>query len=50
MPYAMMSPYPIEIVEQAKRLLIPAKLTDSTRVVRLEPPASRAARRRSARR
>jgi hypothetical protein len=40
MPYAMMSPYPIEIVEQGKRLLIRGEAYDLTRVVYLEPPAS----------
>ncbi len=40
MPYAMMSPYPIEIVEQGNRLLIRGEAYDLTRVVYLEPPAS----------
>jgi hypothetical protein len=40
MPYAMMSPYPIEIVEQGNRLLIRGEAYDRTRVVYLEPPAS----------
>ena len=42
MPYAMMSPYPIEIVDQGDgRLLIRGEAYDLTRMVRLEPPASR---------
>jgi len=40
MPYAMMSPYPIEIVEQEKQLLIRGEAYDLTRVVHLEPPSS----------
>ena len=40
MPYAMMSPYPIEIVEQGNRLLIRGEAYDLTRVIYLEPPAS----------
>jgi hypothetical protein len=40
MPYAMMSPYPIEIVEQGDRLLIRGEAYDLTRVVHLEAPAS----------
>ena len=43
MPYAMMSPYPIEIVEQGEQLLIRGEAYDLTRVVLLAPPASRAA-------
>ena len=41
MPYAMMSPYPIEIVEQSpgKQLLIRGEAYDLTRVVYVEPPA-----------
>jgi hypothetical protein len=38
MPYAMMSPYPIEIVDQRDRLLIRGEAYDLTRVVYLEPP------------
>jgi Family of unknown function (DUF6152) len=42
MPYAMMSPYPIEIVDQGDgRLLIRGEAYDLTRMVQLEPPASR---------
>jgi hypothetical protein len=40
MPFAMMSPYPIEIVNQGDRLLIRGEAYDLTRVVYLEPPAS----------
>jgi Family of unknown function (DUF6152) len=40
MPYAMMSPYPIEIVDQGNRLLIRGEAYDLTRVVYLEPPAN----------
>ncbi len=40
MPYTMMSPYPIELVEQGNRLLIRGEAYDLTRVVYLEPPAS----------
>jgi len=40
MPYAMMSPYPIEIVDQGERLLIRGEAYDLTRVVLLAPPAS----------
>jgi hypothetical protein len=40
MPYAMMSPYPIEIVEQGNRLQIRGEAYDLTRVVHLEPPAT----------
>jgi hypothetical protein len=40
MPYAMMSPYPIEIVLQGDRLLIRGEAYDLTRVVYLKPPAS----------
>jgi hypothetical protein len=40
MPYAMMSPYPIEIVDQGNRLLIRGEAYDLARVVYLEPPAS----------
>ncbi len=39
MPYAMMSPYPIEIVDQGEQLLIRGEAYDLTRVVYLEPPA-----------
>jgi hypothetical protein len=39
MPYAMMSPYPIEIVDQGNRLLIRGEAYDLTRVVYLERPA-----------
>jgi hypothetical protein len=39
MPYAMMSPYPIEIVDQGERLSIRGEAYDLTRVVYLEPPA-----------
>jgi hypothetical protein len=41
MPYAMMSPYPLEIVDQGERLLIRGEAYDLTRVVQLEQPASR---------
>ena len=44
MPYAMMSPYPIEIVEQGERLLIRGEAYDLTRVVHLAPPAATPAR------
>jgi len=37
MPYAMMSPYPIEIVEQGDRLQIRGEAYDLTRVVYLQP-------------
>jgi hypothetical protein len=40
MPYAMMSPYPIEIVEQEDRLTIRGEAYDLTRVIRLAPPAT----------
>ena len=40
MPYAMMSPYPIEIVEQGDRLLIRGEAYDLTRVIQREPPSS----------
>jgi hypothetical protein len=40
MPYAMMSPYPIEIVEQDDALLIRGEAYDLTRTIRLVPPAS----------
>jgi hypothetical protein len=40
MPYAMMSPYPIEIVEQGNRLLVRGEAYDLTRVVYLAPPSS----------
>ena len=44
MPYAMMSPYPIEITEQGDRLVIRGEAYDLTREVYLEAPAgSRAA-------
>jgi hypothetical protein len=42
MPYAMMSPYPIEIAAEGERLLIRGEAYDLTRVVELEPLASRA--------
>jgi hypothetical protein len=38
MPYAMMSPYPIEIVDQGDRLLIRGEAYDLTRVVYLGAP------------
>jgi hypothetical protein len=44
MPYAMMSPYPIEIVNQGNRLQIRGEAYDLTRVVYLEPPTSSPAR------
>jgi hypothetical protein len=37
MPYAMMSPYPIEIVNQGDRLLIRGEAYDLSRVVHLSP-------------
>jgi hypothetical protein len=37
MPYAMMSPYPIEIVNQGDRLLIHGEAYDLSRVVHLSP-------------
>ena len=40
MPYAMMSPYPIEIVRQGEQLLIRGEAYDLTRVVHLTPPAA----------
>jgi hypothetical protein len=40
MPYAMMSPYPMEIVNQGDRLLIRGEAYDLTRVVHLLPPTS----------
>jgi hypothetical protein len=40
MPFAMMSPYPIEIVRQGDRLLIRGEAYDLTRVVHLAAPAS----------
>jgi hypothetical protein len=40
MPFAMMSPYPIEIVNEGGRLLIRGEAYDLTRIVYLEPPAS----------
>jgi hypothetical protein len=40
MPYAMMSPYPIEIVDQGDRLSIRGEAYDLTRVVYLEPPTA----------
>jgi hypothetical protein len=40
MPYAMMSPYPIEIVADGERLLIRGEAYDLTRVVDLEPRPS----------
>ena len=44
MPYAMMSPYPMEIVDQGKQLLIRGEAYDLSRTVYLEaPPGSRAA-------
>jgi hypothetical protein len=39
MPYAMMSPYPIEIVDQGERLTIRGEAYDLTRTVLLAPPA-----------
>lgn len=44
MPYAMMSPYPMQIVDQGKQLTIRGEAYDLTRTVYLEAPAgSRAA-------
>ena len=40
MPFAMMSPYPIEIVRQDERLLIRGEAYDLTRSVHLTPPAA----------
>jgi hypothetical protein len=40
MPYAMMSPYPIEIVNQGDRLLIRGEAYDLTRTVHLAAPAN----------
>ena len=40
MPYAMMSPYPIEIVEQGERLLIRGEAYDLTRTVLRATPAT----------
>jgi hypothetical protein len=40
MPFAMMSPYPIEIVDAGDRLLIRGEAYDLERVVYREPPAS----------
>jgi hypothetical protein len=40
MPFAMMSPYPIEIVDQGNRLLLRGEAYDLARVVDLEPPAT----------
>lgn len=40
MPYAMMSPYPIEIAEQGDRLVIRGEAYDLTRVVNRTPPAN----------
>lgn len=40
MPYAMMSPYPIEIVRQGDQLLIRGEAYDLTRVVHLAAPAA----------
>jgi hypothetical protein len=39
MPYAMMSPYPIEIVDQGQRLTIRGEAYDLTRTVSLAPTA-----------
>jgi hypothetical protein len=43
MPYAMMSPYPIEIVNQGDRLLIRGEAYDLSRVVHLSPMSPREA-------
>jgi hypothetical protein len=43
MPYAMMSPYPIEIVNQGDRLLIRGEAYDLSRVVHLSPTSPREA-------
>jgi hypothetical protein len=40
MPYAMMSPYPMEIVEQGERLAIRGEAYDLARTVYLQPPSS----------
>jgi hypothetical protein len=40
MPYAMMSPYPIEIVNEGERLRIRGEAYDLARVVLLGPPAN----------
>jgi hypothetical protein len=40
MPYAMMSPYPIEIVNQGDRLLIRGEAYDLSRTVYLQPPTA----------
>ena len=40
MPYAMMSPYPIEIVDQGQRLTIRGEAYDLTRTASLAPPAA----------
>jgi hypothetical protein len=40
MPFAMMSPYPMEIVQQGDRLLIRGEAYDLTRVIHLAEPAS----------
>src|SRR5690606_2279886 len=39
MPFAMMSPYPIEIVDRGDRILIRGEAYDLERVVYREPPA-----------
>jgi hypothetical protein len=43
MPFAMMSPYPIEIVREGDRLKIRGEAYDLTRFASLGPPASRSA-------
>jgi hypothetical protein len=43
MPYAMMSPYPIELVSRGRQLLIRGEAYDLTRVIALDAPASRPA-------
>jgi hypothetical protein len=40
MPFAMMSPYPIEIVDEGERLRIRGEAYDLTRFATLRPPAS----------
>jgi len=41
MPYAMMSPYPIEIVSQGRQITIRGEAYDLTRTVSLDAPATR---------
>jgi hypothetical protein len=41
MPYAMMSPYPIEIVSEGRQLVIRGEAYDLTRRISLDPPTGR---------